>query len=130
MVFEPTAVLAVVLPFVKDYLKGKAEKLLDSGVESAWAKLTDKGLAVKANEAFVERFGKELDSAVDLATLTSSAYQAALESFLHNPSVQDAILAPLDGESELDWKRLQATWAELHLIELPDDFRWRIVAKN
>ena len=90
----------------------------------------------KANEAFVARFIKELDSSIDLPTLYAQPYQDALASFLHNHAVQGLILAPLDGESELDSDLLQAIWAESRLaggeplIALPADFDWARVAKT
>ena len=76
------------------------------------------------------RFSKELDSAMDLPTLLAEGYQEALKLFLSNPSVQDALLAPLDGESQLNWEVLRGTWAELRLIVLPGDFDWAKVART
>ncbi|MGA2267492.1 MAG: hypothetical protein ABSH44_03380 [Bryobacteraceae bacterium] len=73
---------------------------------------------------------------MDLPTLHDVPYQEALQLFLGNPSVQDALQSPLDGESELDWELLRGIWNESRtpdgqrLIELPADFDWAKVAKT
>src|SRR6266704_10431 len=108
MAIEWIAIAATVKPYVKDYIADRAKKIAEERADGILAGLYRKVVPdeklVKANESFVSRFGKELDSAVDLATLNIDVYHAALKQFLCNPSVQDALLAPLDDESGLDWK--------------------------
>lgn len=99
MAIEWFAISAAVSPYLKKYAAERAERLAANYADGVFAKIyrrvvPDEKL-VKANEAFVTRFGKELDSAVDLPTVTGGPYQEALRQFLSNPSVQDAIQAPL-----------------------------------
>ena len=134
------SVSVVVLPYIREYAKERAAKLARALGAAEIAKALDRilpeGKLVKANEAFVSRFSKELDSAIDLGTLTSGPYQSALKSFLSNPSVQETLQAPLDGFSELNWELLRGIWGELrtpdrqHLIQLPSDFDWARIAKT
>src|SRR4051794_25834888 len=131
MPIEWMAISAAVMPVIQKYLTGRAEKLGESYADRAFAKVYRRFVPpeklVKANEAFVLRFGKELDSAMDLpTTLMAEPYQRALETFLCNDSVQEWIQAPLDGRSELDSDALRRTWVEMNgpdeqrLILLPD----------
>jgi hypothetical protein len=46
---------------------------------------------MRANEVFVTRFGKELDGAIDLPTLTAESYREALKGLLSNWTVQDKL---------------------------------------
>jgi hypothetical protein len=137
---EWLAISAAVIPHIKTCAADRAEKLAEKSADNVLAKIyrrvvPDEKL-VKANEAFVSRFGKELDSAMDLATLNAETYQEALKLFLGNPSVQDAIQAPLDGRSELNWQLLRNIWGELRtpqgeaLPVLPADFDWPKVART
>jgi len=106
MAIEWVAISAVVGAYLRKYAAERAEKLATRYADGVFAKtyrrLVPDGKLVQANEAFVTRFSKELDSAVDLPTLLAEGYQEALKLFLSNPSVQDALLAPLDGESQLN----------------------------
>ena len=134
MAIEWVAISAVVGAYLRKYAAERAEKLATRYADGVFAKtyrrLVPDAKLVQANEAFVTRFGKELDSAMDLPTLLAEGYQEALKLFLSNPSVQDALVAPLDGQSELNWEVLRGTWAELRLIELPGDFDWAKVART
>ena len=134
MAIEWVAISAAVIPFLRKYASDWAVKLATKSADSALEKLyrcviPDEKL-VKINEAFVSRFSKELDSAMDLPTLTADAYRDALKEFLLNPSVQDALQAPLDGESELDWDQLCRFWSGFRFITLPEDFDWARVART
>ena len=134
MAIEWIAISTAVLPYVKKYAADRAERLATQSADGALAKIyrrivPDEKLA-KANESFVTRFGKELDSAMDLPTLSAESYEEALKAFLENPSVQDTILAPLDGRSEMDWQLLRGIWSESRLIDLPPDFDWAKVART
>ena len=139
MAIEWVAIAAAVTPYLKKYATNRAEKLAakytDGLLASAYRRLVPDEKLLKANEAFVTRFSKELDSAIDLPTLTAEPYDEALQLFLCNPSVQDALQAPLDGQTQLDSVLLAGIWAELrapdgeNLIELPEDFDWAKVAK-
>ena len=61
---------------------------------------------------------------MDLPILTAGHYHEALQLFLRNPSVQDALQAPLDGHTALDGDLLAGIRAEFrtnngeNLIEL------------
>ena len=136
---EWAAISAVVGGYLKKYASERMERLASEQADGALAKVyrrfvPDKNLE-KVNEIFVTRFQKELDSAIDVPTLTAKAYREALQTFLCNDYVQDALQAPLDGESELDGKRLDSIWKEVHtaggehLIELPEEFDWSKVAR-
>jgi hypothetical protein len=134
------AIAPKVLPFLKKYADELSNKLMSKSADVTLEKtqrliLTDKNIA-QANEAFVTRFTKELDSSIDLPTLNAKPYQDALQSFLCNPNVQHAILAPLDEQSKLDALLLDAIWRESRtilgepLISLPADFNWAKVART
>ena len=130
MPIEWAAISAAVVPFLKNYARRQAEKLADSGLGEIYRRVVPDEKRNKANDAFVTRFGKELESAMDLPTLQAGAYQDALEAFLCNDSVQDAIQAPLDGQSELDGELLRGMWYEVRtsdgaaLMGLPEEFDW------
>jgi hypothetical protein len=131
---EWIAISSLLTPFLTEYAKTRAAKLAehqaDGLIAKAWQRIVPGRKLIAANEAFVTRFGKTLDSAIDLPTLTANAYQAALAAFLKNPSAQDLILAPLDGESALDYQLLRGIWAEHHLIALPGEFSWPALART
>jgi len=140
MAIEWAVISASVIPHIKKYLADRVEKLADGSADAVLAKMyrrivPDEKL-IKANEAFVTRFSRELDYCMDLPTLHAAPYHEALRHFLGNPSVQDALQSPLDAESELDWKLLRGIWNEVHtpdgqrLIELPAEFDWAKVAKT
>jgi predicted NACHT family NTPase len=140
MAIEWLAISAAVIPHIRKYAADRAAKLAGQYADGVLAKIyrrvvPDEKL-VKANEAFVTRFSKELDSSMDLPTLHGAPYQEALQLLLGNPSVQDALQSPLDGESELDWELLRGIWNELRtpdgqrLIEVPAEFDWVKVAKT
>ena len=135
MPIEWAVISALVIKFLKTYAAGRAKELAKQQLDSVFAKITTPDTLTQLNEAFAIRFGKELDSVIDLPTLEAEPYRQALQLFLPNPSVQDILLAPLDGESPVDWKFLRGIWAEVpapggeHLITLPEDFDWAKVAK-
>ena len=104
--------------------------LADGLLARTYRRLVPDEKLVRANETFVSRFSKELDSAIDLATLNAEPYQLALQQFLESPTVQEVIQAPLDGQSELDWCLLRGIWDESHYIQLPADFDWSRLAKT
>lgn len=138
MVIEWAAISGAVTPRIKKYAADRAEKLAtkyaDGLLAKAYRRIVPDEKLVKTNEAFVLRFSKELDSAMDLPSLNAQPYQDALKVFLSNAYVQDAIQAPLDGDSRLDAEVLRGIWSESrtkdgqHLIELPADFDWLRVA--
>lgn len=130
MAIEWIAISAAVIPYLEKYAADRAERLADSVFAKAYRRVVPDQKLIRANQTFVVRFGKELDSSIDLATLTTKAYQEALQFFLQSPSVQDLLQAPLDGYSDLAWELLRAIWAELHLIPLPSDFEWVRVSRT
>ncbi len=134
MPFDVMSISTSIFPFLKALASGLAEKLAtryaDKSLADTYRLLVPDQKLLKANQAFVSRFSKELDSSVDLETLNGEAYRTALESFLKNPTVQEEIQLPLDGQSGLDWKLLSGIWAELMLIPLPDEFSWDRVART
>jgi hypothetical protein len=139
MVIEWVAISAAVIPHIKRYAADRAEKLAskysDGLLAGTYRRIVPDEKLVKANEAFVLRFSKELEYVNDLPTLNTPAYEQALQVLLSNQSVQEALHAPLDAQSELDWKLLRGCWNELRtrvgerLIELPSDFDWERLAK-
>ena len=113
---EWAAISAAAIPHIRKYAADRVEKLASEYADGLFAKtyrriVPDEKL-VKANEAFVANFSNELDSSMDLPSLSEQAYQDALKDFIANPYVQDAIQAPLDGECKLDVQMLSATWSE------------------
>ncbi len=140
MLIEWAAISAAVTPHIQKYAAERAEKLAGKYADGIFAKtyrriVPDQKL-VKANQAFVTRFDDELDTAMDMPTLNAKPYEDALKLFLANPYVQDAIQAPLDGESKLDGELLRGIWSETRdeggqqLMEPPADFDWTRVAKK
>jgi len=135
MPIEWATISAVVLPFLKDYIRDRAKQLARQKLDDTFKNITTKDTLTKLNETFTDRFSKELDSAIDLPTLEAEPYQQALKAFLRNHAVQDLLQAPLDGQSPVDWKLLRGTWEEFYLpggeqlIPLPEDFDWAKVAK-
>lgn len=137
---EWAVISAAVLPHIKKYASEEAEKLAkdsaDKGIAKLYRRLVPDEKLVKATEAFVVRFNKELDSAADLPTLTLPAYQEALKTFLSDPDVLEALETPLDAQSPLDVEMLSSRWRYLRtadsqpLIELPADFDWGKLAKR
>ena len=111
MPIEWAAVSAVLLPHVTKYAREMGIKLASTYSDGVLSKLyrsiVPEEKLVQANQAFVLRFGKELDYAIDLPTISAEVYKTALAVFLRNDSVQDALQAPLDGQSDLDWQLLQ-----------------------
>ena len=140
MPIEWVAIAAALSPYLKKYAAERAEKLAATYADGAFASLyrrvvpDEKLQTVK--RVFVTRFSKELDSVIDLPTLTADHYQETLQLFLCNPSAQDALQGPLDGHTALDGELLADIWAEFrtnkgeNLIELPEDFDWPSVAKK
>ena len=130
---EWAAIAAAVAPYLKDYAKGRAKKLAgeqaDNALSNLYAKLVPNKTLTQVNQAFATRFAKELDSSIDLPTLQSEPYKDALVQFLKNPSVQDLIQAPLDGDTAPDAQLLGAVWEELRLIPLPEEFNWPKLAR-
>jgi hypothetical protein len=124
---------------IKKLAAERAEKLAakagDEALAMLYSRLVLEDKLVKANELFVTRFSKELDSTMDLPTLSSNEFSQGLKRFLENPTVQDALVAPMDAHSELDWQLLRGIWMEeldsagRHLPALPLDFDWAKVAK-
>jgi hypothetical protein len=127
---EWVAVAAAVGPHIKNYAAARADKIADGVLARTYRRILPGEKLLKANEAFVARFGKELDSTVDLSTLTARPYQDALKVLLANPSTQDVLTAPLDGSSELNWKLLRGFWDEMCPIPLPAEFDWPKVART
>jgi GTPase SAR1 family protein len=130
IMIELVAVLAAVSPHIKDYAASRADKIADGLLARAFRWIVPDEKLLKANEIFVMRFGKELDSTMDLSTLTAREYQAALETLLANATAQDVLMAPLDGRSELDWRLLRGLWDEMSLIPLPSEFDWPKVSRT
>ena len=132
MAVEWVAIAAAIAPHIKKFAAERAEKLAAKAADGVLAKLYRRVLpdekAVRADKAFLSRFGKELESWIELDTLLAEPYREALKHFLKNPSVQDSLMAPLDGKSELDSALLRGIWSELHLIDLPTGFAWEKVA--
>jgi hypothetical protein len=114
--------------------KSLGKKLLEKGEDAAlaplYAQLLPNEKLQRANREFVNCFTKELDKTIILPTLNAPQYAEALGAFLCNPTVQDAIRRPLDGESEFDWALLGGIWTELkrpdgsNLMALPSAFGW------
>lgn len=137
---EWLVISAALAPHIKRYVATRAEKLAAKSADNVllriYQRLIPEEKIVRANEAFVVQFAHELNSAVDLATLEAESYQEALKTFLGNPSVQDALLAPLDAQSKLDWELLRGFWGELRaprgegVAVLPANFDWASVANN
>jgi len=129
-----------VIKYVEKFALSQAEKLAakqaDGMLARVYRKIVPDKRAEKANEAFVTRFAKELDSAMDLPTLQAETYKDALDQFLCNPTVQFLLLAPLDGTTELDSALLSGIWSSIGiggedaLPPLPADFDWARVAKR
>ena len=140
MPIEWLTIATVLSPFLKDYAahltKSLAQESADGILGGLYSRFVPSEKLQLANESFVNRFSRELDSVIDLPTLSAASYQEALLLFLRNPSVQDALQRPLDGHSELDSGWMAGVWAELpaqdgnRLIELPEDFDWAGVAKK
>lgn len=105
-------IAAGVLPHIKKYAEDTATKLAtqhsNTILATAYRNIVPDAMLVRANEAFVLRFSKELDYTMDLATLTASAYQEAIATFLRHDAVQDALQVPLDGQSDIDWNLLRS----------------------
>ena len=97
MPIEWATISAVVLPFLKDYIRDRAKQLARQKLDDTFKNITTKDTLTKLNETFTDRFSKELDSAIDLPTLEAEPYQQALKAFLRNHAVQDLLQAPLDG---------------------------------
>ena len=125
------------LKYLGKFAESQAEKLAakqaDGLLARAYRKLVPGKRLREANEAFVMRFGKELDSAMDLPTIQAEAYKKALDQFLCNTTVQSTLLAPLDGTSEFDWELFRGIWSSIgitgedRLPVLPVDFDWEKV---
>jgi GTPase SAR1 family protein len=131
------AISAAIAPYIKKYASSRVGKIASQQIDTALARaMRPEHRLVIANDIFVSRFGKELESAIDLETLTKDSYQRALAAFLANPSVQDVLLGTLDGHSELDWQLLRGIWSEFRtsngerIIELPADFDWKRVGNT
>jgi GTPase SAR1 family protein len=137
---EWVVISAAVTPHIKKYVTEKAAKLAKESTNSTLAKIYRRHVPseklVKATEAFVIRFSKELDSAADLPTLTLPAYRDALKTFLCDPDVLEALETPLDSQSELNRELLSSRWRYLRmsdgnpLIDLPSDFDWARLGKR
>lgn len=140
MLIEWAAVSAAIVPQIKKYAAERAIKLgrdySDSKLAQLYKRVIPDQKLVKAVEAFVLRFDKELDSAADVPTLTVPAYRSALEVFLSDPDVLETLETPLDAKSDLDWDFLSRRWTYLKsnngesLISLPADFDWAKLAKR
>lgn len=81
MAIEWLAISAAVIPHIRKYAADRAGKLAGQYADGVLAKIyrrivPDEKL-VKANEAFVTRFSKELDSSMDLPTLQAAPYHEA-----------------------------------------------------
>ena len=130
---EWAAIAAAVAPYLKDYAKDRAKKLAaeqaDGALSKLYARLVPNKTLTQVNQAFATRFGKELDSSIELPTLQAKPYADALVQFLKNPTVQDLIQAPLDGDTAPDPQLLSAIWDELGLIPLPEEFNWPKLAR-
>lgn len=134
MLIEWAVISAAVVPHTKKYVAEKAGKLAkdytDSKLSQLYKRLVPDQKLIKATEAFVVGFDKELYSAADVPTLTIPAYVEALKTFLADPDVLEALESPLDGESKLDCDLLSRKWSYLHdandkpLVVLPDEFDW------
>ena len=139
MVIEWATISGVVLPALKKYASERAKKLesqcVDEGLSKLYQEIVGEKVLSAANNLFLARFNEELDRVVDLPTLNTSLYREALQKFLSNPSVQDIIQAPLDGESDLDWKLLDSIWKEIttkqrtQIAPLPVEFDWPSLAR-
>src|SRR3954453_7528019 len=137
MPVEWVSISAAVIPFVRKYAAETAAKLAakstDHMLANTYRRLLPDDRLLKANEAFLDRFRKELTYTADLPTINAEAYSQALRSFLSNDIVQDELQRPLDGQSSIDWELLRGIWAESGdangpLISLPDDFDWKKLA--
>ena len=126
MPIEWAMISGAVTAFAHKYLEHRLSDFADGHL-----KLPGQSEILKrANQAFIDRFSKELDSLIDLPTITEEAYRAALQTFLLNPAVQDKLADTLDGWSDLDWVSLKASWDTMFDLEgnppitLPADFDW------
>ena len=112
----------------------RAKKLIedtaDAKIGNVFAKLVTIDKLKTINAIFVVRFTKELDSAIDLPTITAKSYAKDLGAFLQHPSVQERLIEPLDGHTRLDGDLLSGIWASLNLIAIPEDFDWGRVARR
>ncbi|HJX83359.1 MAG TPA: NACHT domain-containing protein, partial [Candidatus Angelobacter sp.] len=113
-----------------------AKEYADSTIAKLYKRLVPNEKLIKATQAFLARFNKELDSASDLPTITMPAYEAALKVFLSDAEVLEALEGPLDGQSHLKVELLNNRWRYLRtaknepLIELPGDFDWGKLSKR
>lgn len=127
LAWEPIS--AAVAPYLGKYIAERVGKIADHTFGSALERIASDKTALKANELFVARFSEELDRSIDIPTLQAEPYSEDLKRFLVNPSVQDIVIAPLDGTSDLNWQLLDGIWNESELMALPEDFDWATLAK-
>lgn len=133
---EWATIAAAVTPFVKEHVSALLKKAGNKGAELVVKRAQHEQKLLEVNRKFCERFSKELDSVIELETLTAPAFKEGLQRFMRSEAVQDLITAPLDAESTLDPDALAALWREIKtesgdpLPALPDDFSWSSLAKT
>ena len=114
MPIEWLTIATVLSPFLKDYAahltKSLAQESADGILGGLYSRFVPSEKLQLANESFVNRFSRELDSVIDLPTLSAASYQEALLLFLRNPSVPRRTATParraLRTRLRLDGRRL------------------------
>lgn len=130
MPIEWVMISGAVMGFARKYLEHRLSDYADANLRLPG----QTEILKKANQAFVDRFSRELDSVIDLPTVTEDSYQRALQTFLSHTEVQDKLAETLDGWSDLDWVSLKTHWDTLTdssgnpMISLPGEFDWPALA--
>ena len=123
----------VIGPLAKDALEDYTKDFFKESIKEYTGlsdQNTQKKLFGKALKEFVALVEKELEDA-DLSKQELKQYTKPLKQYIKNQSIKAILGSAFKyGCQQLDTETLAKTWIELKLLPLPEEFRWKYIARQ
>ncbi|WP_424098218.1 NACHT domain-containing protein [Moorena producens] len=123
----------VIGPLAKDALEDYTKDFFKESIKEYTGlsdQNTQKKLFGKALKEFVALVERELEDA-DLSKQELKQYTKPLKQYIKNQSIKAILGSAFKyGCQQLDTETLAKTWIELKLLPLPEEFRWKYIARQ
>ena len=123
----------VIGPLAKDALEDYTKDFFKESIKEYTGlsdQTTQKKLFGKALKEFVALVENELDDA-DLSKQELKQYTKPLKQYIKNQSIKAILGSAFKyGCEQIDTETLAKTWIELKLLPLPEEFRWKYIARQ
>ncbi len=123
----------VIGPLAKDALEDYTKDFFKESIKEYTGlsdQTTQKKLFGKALKEFVALVEKELEDA-DLSKQELKQYTKPLKQYIKNQSIKAILGSAFKyGCEQIDTETLAKTWIELKLLPLPEEFRWKYIARQ